>query len=814
MSEEARFARVAVPLPVDTLFTYAIPAGMDVEPGHAVRVPFGAQQLTGTVVSCTSTADIDHPKPILGLADPVPVIDAHQLDLCRWAARYYLAGLGEMIATAIPSPFKAKSRRVLEATAAGVAGLAARGDDTSAETLVLREVVARPGRTRSGLAHALTEDLDAAEVEAALAALARAGLVAVRVEEPKEVGIKRTFVHLLPAADAIALSGGARMREVLSALREAGGTQPLDHLVDTLGPGAREAITRMERKGWVRREDCEDQRPADAGPLPPPSVAPPLNDEQTTAVTAILGADPRPWLLHGVTGAGKTEVYLHLAREVLARGRQVLVLVPEIALTPQLLSRFRGRFGDAVAVLHSGLGPGERLREWRRIRAGVARVAVGARSAIFAPFADLGLVIVDEEHDDSYKQDDGVRYHARDLAVLRGHLLKAIVVLGSATPSLESWANAREGRYGLVRLTRRATPRPVPRIELIPMRGRPASLALAPELVEALRETFAGPGKAIVLYNRRGYAPTVECAGCGAFFECPSCRVGMVYHQRTQRVDCHYCGYHVPFRSDCQVCGGEIQLAGHGTERVEEELQAQFPDIGILRMDADTTRGRGAHASLLDRFRDGDARLLVGTQLVAKGHDFPDVHLAAVVGVDHILTMADFRSSERTWGLVSQLAGRAGRGDRPGRVLVQTRHDDHFVFRMLSGNPEDLDTFLEKEAHQRRMLGYPPTTRLTMIRVDGVDRGLAYGKAQEIARLLRAAAQSLPPFHGRLPVDVLGPTPAPMARLVGRYRFQVVVRGRNIDLYRRLLQDHRAALRAPARGGVRVTLDVDPRSLL
>lgn len=814
MSVRARFVRVAVPLPVDTLFTYAVPDGLHVDVGHAVRVPFGAQQLSGTVVECLGATDVENPKPLLGVVDPVPVIDAHQIELCRWAARYYLAGLGEMIATAIPSPYKAKARRVLEPTPGGVAALAARGEDAGAETLVLREIVSRPGRTRSGLAQALAAELGAEEVDAAAAALGRAGLVAVRIEEPKEVGRMRTFVELLPAADAVALPGGARMREVIAALRASGDPLPLDGLVGAHGPGARDAVARLEQKGLVRRFDAEDQRPAESLPEVRPSVAPPLNEEQIAAVDAILGADPRAWLLHGVTGAGKTEVYLHLARTVLERGRQVLVLVPEIALTPQLLARFRGRFGDAVAVLHSGLGPGERLREWRRIRAGAARVAVGARSAIFAPFADLGLIIVDEEHDDSYKQDDGVRYHARDLAVLRGHLLKAIVVLGSATPSLESWANARDGRYGLVRLTRRATPRPVPRIELVSMRGRPAALALAPELVEALRETFSGNGKAIVLYNRRGYAPTVECSGCGAFFECPSCRVGMVYHQRTQRVDCHYCGYHLPFRSDCQVCGGEIQLAGHGTERVEEELQAEFPEIGIIRMDADTTRGRGAHAALLDRFRDGDARLLVGTQLVAKGHDFPDVHLAAVVGVDHILTMADFRSSERTWSLVAQLAGRAGRGDRPGRVLVQTRHDDHFVFRMLAGNPEDMDTFLEKEAHQRRMLGYPPTTRLTLIRIDGVDRGLAHAKAQELTRALRSAAQALPAFHGRAPVDVLGPTPAPMARLVGRYRFQVVVRGRNVDAYRRLLQDARPALRAPARGGVRITLDVDPRSLL
>jgi primosomal protein N' (replication factor Y) len=346
------------------------------------------------------------------------------------------------------------------------------------------------------------------------------------------------------------------------------------------------------------------------------------------------------------------------------------------------------------------------------------------------------------------------------------------------------------------------------------MRGRPASLALAPELVEALRETFAGPGKAIVLYNRRGYAPTVECAGCGAFFECPSCRVGMVYHQRTQRVDCHYCGYHVPFRSDCQVCGGEIQLAGHGTERVEEELQAQFPDIGILRMDADTTRGRGAHASLLDRFRDGDARLLVGTQLVAKGHDFPDVHVAAVVGVDHLLMLPDFRSAERTYALVTQLAGRAGRGDVPGRVLVQTRHPDHFVFQRLAGDhdpeaPDETAAFYTEEARIRRVLGYPPFARLVLLRFEGVDREQTQARATELGQALRRSAAS----QGR-DLSVLGPVAAPLPRLVGRWRFQIVLRGRDPARFRRWLHEIRPMLDRGVRAGSRLIVDVDPRNLL
>ncbi|MDP6933602.1 MAG: primosomal protein N', partial [Myxococcota bacterium] len=368
---------------------------------------------------------------------------------------------------------------------------------------------------------------------------------------------------------------------------------------------------------------------------------------------------------------GKTEVYLRTAETVLAREKQVVVLVPEIALTPQLTGRFRSRFGDRIAVLHSGLTPPQRLREWRRIRAEEAGIVVGARSALFAPFRRLGLIIVDEEHDASYKQDDGVRYNARDLAVVRGHLEGCPVVLGSATPSLESWQNAQLDRYTRLKLPSRATPRPVPEIRVLdrrqPTRSREQASGaadagdpgiFAPEVASALEAVIQSQGKAIVLYNRRGFAPVVQCSGCGGHYTCPTCGVGMVYHQRRARVNCHYCGFYRHFRDLCPECGGTIELLGHGTERVEMALTSLLEGVNIARMDADTTASRGSHQRILDGFRKGDTQVLVGTQMVAKGHDFPNVHLAIVLGVDHLLGMPDFRCAERTFSLVTQLAGR------------------------------------------------------------------------------------------------------------------------------------------------------------
>lgn len=781
------FLRVAVPLPVHGTFTYSSPQAL--APGVAVRVPFGARLVNGWVVEEVETPEVATVRPVAEVLDPAPAFTPAQLAFYRWIAEYYLAPLGEVIATATPSGARVSTRRVYRATAAGVEAIAVDPPDGEPGT-VLRELVAHPGVTRTSLDRRLHGEV--ADVARALRALVDQGLAAGEdrvVEGPRDT---ETWVEAVPEADLAALSTRAvKVREALARLAE-GPTRAAE--LD--GP----AVSRLVKLGLARRfERARKTTTVDRAP----SVPPPLNDEQRAAVAAVDG--PGTWLLHGVTGAGKTEVYLALAARALGEGRQTLVLVPEISLTPQLTDRFEARFPGRVAVLHSALTPAERLREWRRIQAGEAEVTVGARSALFAPFDRLGLVVVDEENDDSYKQDEGVRYHARDLAVVRGRLAGCPVVLGSATPSLESWENARARRYHLLQLTRRATPRAVPTLEIVDMRIEPRvdghEPLLAAAVAGAVREALDQGGKAILLYNRRGFATFVECPGCGQAYECPSCGIAMVYHQAARRLDCHYCGFHRSFQPDCPKCGTTLEVYGKGTERVEEAVARAFPDAPVARMDADTTGERGAHARILDDFRSGRTRLLVGTQIVAKGHDFPDVHVAAVLGADHVLGMPDFRSAERVFSLVTQLIGRAGRGDTPGRVFLQTHHPDHPVFATIG----DMDAFAATEEKVRRALRYPPFARLVLLRVEGVDRTETVRAAAELARELRDAAHRFPG------VDVLGPAKAPLPRLVGRWRFQVVLRGREVRAFRAFLAEQHTRWRVPQ--GIRLVVDVDPRSL-
>lgn len=823
-SQAAIRVQVAPALPVSESWTYSAPPSLEVRLGHAVMVPFGGRQVAGYVIGPGDpSVPEERLRPVSRLLDVEPAFDEGQLAFMRWISAYYLAPLGEVIATALPAGLKRHGRRVILPNDEAVRELARPRIVEDERVQVLREVVARPGLTAGSLARRLHGEVGEPALARALAGLLKEGLL--REEERQEGGGGRIqTVRLAGPEVAETPVRGARMSSVLQTLADAGGTLDLAVLVGLEGGGAREAVNRLVEAGRVVRGEREDRGRATA-PLPPSSPPPPLHGAQREAVQAIVQTvGHRTFLLHGVTGSGKTEVYLHAAQEILQQGRQVLVLVPEISLTPQLTQRFQARFGDGVAVLHSGLSPAERHRQWRRIRAGDATVTVGARSGLFAPFNRLGLIVVDEEHDDSYKQDDGVRYHARDLAVVRGRMAECPVVLGTATPSGESWLNAAEGRYTMLRLRERATPRPVPTIELVDLRGRPPTSPLSQELVSALESTLSAGGKAIVLYNRRGYAPVVECTGCGNSFLCPSCGVGLVLHrQQGGRLQCHHCGYHQPYDPACPTCGADLAVLGHGTARVEESLLEAFPEAHVLRMDADTTQTRGSHARILDCFRDGDAQILVGTQMVAKGHDFPDVQLAAVVGVDHLLTMPDFRNAERVHALVTQLAGRAGRGTVAGRVLVQTLQPEHHVFQQLvqpclpETQPEDptcafpldllLDGFLASEMRQRRLLAHPPFSALVLVRVEGADAPAALAATRELAQALRGDSP-------RGPVRVQGPVSAPMARLMGRWRYQLVVRSSDRALLRRWLTAREPLLRRSPGKGLRLTVDVDPRNLM
>ncbi|MGH7893846.1 MAG: replication restart helicase PriA [Candidatus Binatia bacterium] len=574
-----------------------------------------------------------------------------------------------------------------------------------------------------------------------------------------------------------------------------------------------EALRGLVAAGLAERFLQPAGRPAlgHATSAPRPTLTPPQQVAADAVADAVRSADHASFLLHGITGSGKTEVFLTAAEATLAEGRDVLVLVPEIALTHQVVTRVRERFGDAVAVLHSGLGPRERWSEWRRIVTREARVVVGARSAVFAPVGRLGLVVVDEEHDASYKQEEGIRYHARDLAVVRARLARGVVVLASATPSAESYHAATEGRHRLLELLARPTAHPLPTVELIDLRGRPRAEEpglLSPELRAALGETLARGEQALIFLNRRGFATYLQCPACGATASCPHCSVTLTWHRARGALACHHCQFHRRPPERCESCQGPaLEAYGIGTERIEAALRAAYPEVTVDRLDRDVAQRAGAQRRILRDWHEGAISVLVGTQMVSKGHDVPGVTLVAVLLADQSLNVPDFRAAERTFQLLVQVAGRAGRGRLRGRVIVQTLRPGHPS--LVAARTHDYRTFIAEELARRRVLGYPPFSRLVLVRLDGTADALVEGAARTLGERLRAQARAL----GLGDDTVLGPAPPPVERVRGRYRWQLLLRHANVRGLRALARIARTLESEIRQRGLRLVVDVDPVSM-
>ena len=512
----------------------------------------------------------------------------------------------------------------------------------------------------------------------------------------------------------------------------------------------------------------------------PPSL---LTEPQKKAVEeigqALRSQKFHPFLLHGVTGSGKTEVYLRVIDEAVAQGRQALLLVPEIALTGQLVAYFRARIRFPMAVLHSGLSAGERSDEWRRIKKGLVKLVFGARSAIFAPLDHLGMIIVDEEHDPSYKQEEKVRYHARDLALVRGKMEDAVVVLGSATPSMESYYNAVEKKFHYLSLPSRIDHRPLPEIQVVDMRQEKGAgkerLIFSRALEDALRQNVERNEQALLFLNRRGFSTFALCRDCGFVYRCPNCSVSLIYHLPDKSFHCHYCDYCLPALSRCPECASvHIMLFGLGTQRLEEEIQKRLPGVRVGRMDRDTTSRKSSHQKILGQVRRGEINLLIGTQMITKGHDFPRVTLVGVLAADLSLNVPDFRASERTFQLLTQVAGRAGRGPLPGKVIIQTFNPHQHSVRMAQ--EQDFISFYQQEAKFRQEMGYPPFTRLINFRLEGNAEAKTLRYAKVIEQIVYRILQQNKKFQGQ--VEVLGPTPAPLARLKGKCRYQMLLKGK------------------------------------
>jgi primosomal protein N' (replication factor Y) (superfamily II helicase) len=750
---------VAIPLPLEGNFHYLVPDRLVplALPGTRVLVPFGRRKVTGYLLGEAAPA-AGELKEVLDVLDEAPLFNAEELEFYRWIAGYYLHPLGEVIKMALPAGINVVSRYRCETAEDG--------------SPVLREFLS--------------------------------GGKSVRTER---------FYASIPDPPSKPRGKAVEILEFLDFLREQHGEGEASELS---GPLLRarfgHCTPQLNRLVELRAVRCVEREvyrdPFRAESFGKDALLE-LNADQQAAFTAIAAGIASnsfaPFLLHGVTGSGKTEVYLQSIALALTAGKSALVLVPEIALTPQLVGRFKRRFDCGIAVLHSGLSDGERYDEWRRIRRGEAVIVIGARSALFAPLTRLGVIVVDEEHEGSYKQSEGVRYNSRDLALVRGKMAGAAVVLGSATPLVTSYYAARQGRLGYLHLPNRVRELPMPDTLMLDARGQRGKTFL-PELVHAIEDNLDAGGQTLLFLNRRGFATYLVCQACGHVLRCPNCEVTLTYHRGKGRHVCHYCDYSLAALSSCPSCKGkEITLLGRGTERVEDEVKELFPLARVARMDRDSTKGKGGHARVLKALEDGSVDILIGTQMIAKGHDFPGVTLVGVVSADASLNLPDFRSSERTFQLVTQVMGRAGRGDKPGRVLVQTLAPEHYA--LTHAVAHDYEGFYAQEIAFREDVGYPPFAHLASLTFSGIVAAQAENSAQEAASLLRKIKGDC-----RLRVEILGPVTAPLGKVRGRYRWQILLKGRDRSELHRILFHFRAGYNHPA--AVRLIVDVDPVEML
>jgi primosomal protein N' (replication factor Y) len=793
------------------------------------------------------------PRAILELLEARPLFDRAHIELIEFLASYYMAPLAEAYRNVIPAVARVESRVMYKAGAAPLPLTMA--TMSALESALIVAVTRRPQTARQlGRLGGRSHNSKSGEVEAALARLMSEGSIA-RQEGTR--GRHREavppLVRLRESAAAPAAAGvrGARQRAIVDHLRVHGATR-LDALEAAVA-GARIVVRTMAQRGVV------EMIAASAITSTTESAPPDLSSEQAAAVAAATPAVRErrfeTFLLWGVTASGKTEVYLRLAAEALAASRRVLVLVPEIALADQVVRAFRARFGPLVGIAHSAQNVAERWASWMAALSGDSRIMIGPRSVVFAPLPDPGLIVVDEEHDSAYKNEEGIRYNARDLAVALGRFANCPVVLGSATPSAESYVNTRRGRYRMLRLARRVGDRAMAAVEIIDLRehlraeeakrsadegprrvkplasrgksdaieaaavegvtvsvgaeaaNAPAAIPLSATLIDALRMNLASGGQSMVFLNRRGYHNFLQCHLCGNVIACPNCSVSMTFHLRDRSLRCHYCGENAPAPDKCPECDGYgLAGQGFGTERLVQTLAELVPDARIERMDSDTSGRRGARASIMASLGRGDIDIIVGTQMITKGFDFPGVTLVGVVMADLALNMPDFRSAERTFQLLTQVAGRAGRGDRPGRVLIQTYAPFHYSIR--AARDQDYARFIRRELELRRELMYPPFARLALVRIEGADAARVSAMASRVAAALgrRARPDSM---------RILGPAPAPIERIKRRYRWQVLLKAQELNEMRAALGAMRAETAAAAEeAGVHVIIDVDPINML
>lgn len=808
-NQDIRYFNVAVTVPVGETFTYSASGEFMtlVQPGIRVLVPFAGRRVTGYVLEVCEPPALQSIKQILDVLDEKPLFPPSMGPFFKWVAEYYLHPVGEVIESALPGGLTVNDVKRFAITEAGKQALA-EGHLSDLESDVLKLMESRPLSMKE-ICFRLGQNLPRAFFQS-LILKNRVSVETTFTRNRAKHRLER-FVRLSEPTPP-EKEGSKLRKSILNILKAMKGEISVADL-KSLVPTAPGALKKMEEAGLVAIE----YRAVYRDPFGDPIVrdrAPVLTPEQSQVVSEImesLGKGYSAFLLSGVTGSGKTEVYMRLAEETLKQGRQVLVMVPEIALISQVERRFRARFGDCIGVLHSGLSNGERYDQWIRISGHQAPVVIGARSAVFAPLDRLGLIVVDEEHDGSYKQDHGLMYHGRDLAVKRARDGACVVVLGSATPSVQSTYNVETKKYREVTLTQRIEKRPLSSVQIVDLAETKGLGGIrkffSATLIRAMKETLDRKEQALIFLNRRGFSNLSVCGACGQPLKCRNCDITLTLHRSTKSHQCHYCGFAQPAGLHCPVCGSEnIQHLGAGTEKIEAAVSSLFPEARIARMDRDTTSTKGSMLKILKGLKAREIDILIGTQMVAKGHDFPHITLVGVICADLSLSFPDFRSGARTFQLLAQVSGRAGRGEVPGRVILQTFNPGHFS--VVAAKTQDFRVFYNQDIEFRKALKYPPFTRLLLVRISGKDSEETRKHAVILGKVLNDLQKSL---EYRDSISILGPTASALHRVANLFRWQILIKAGDSKSLHAFMERSRASNpRLFSSKTIKMTLDVDP----
>ena len=813
MKPENRYIEVAVALPVSKTFTYSVPEALwpFITAGKRVLVPFGRRRVTGYILGTSPEINPGEIKHVLDVLDEKPLFPPSMISFFQWISDYYKHPIGDVIKNGLPGGLTLYDYASIVLTDEGKRTLK-ENRATVIEKSVLMFLEAGPVRLKK-LNQKLHQTIPAALIQS----LQRDGLI-LQTRELGAAATKSRMERFVSLADAtLPFDRLSKSRKKILTILESNGEIPVAGLKKQV-PTAARLIRALENDGYVKIRNKRIFRDPLGEPIHP-DRAPALSVEQQNVVTEIgacIDQGFATFLLQGVTGSGKTEVYMHVAAETLKKGKRVLVLVPEIALITQMERRFRARFGERIAVLHSGLSAGERYDQWSRILQQDADIAIGARSAIFAPFSDIGLIVVDEEHDTSYKQETNLRYNARDLAVVRAKLNDCLALLGSATPSLQSYYNVSAKKFIEVKLEQRIKSRPMPEIKIVDLREsrgyRGVRRFITPELHQAIKDTLHRREQVLLFLNRRGFANFALCGSCGNPLRCKHCDISLTFHQKSNAFKCHYCGFSRAAVSNCDICGSsDIRKLGLGTEKIEVAINELFPDARAARMDRDTTTRKGSIVKLLKGLRDRTIDILIGTQMIAKGHDFPSITLVGIICADLSLSFPDFRAGERTFQLLAQVSGRAGRGASPGRVVLQTYNPDHFS--IMAAKDQDFHSFYTQEMSFRKALNYPPFSKMIQLKISGKDKSKTRDQATHLGDLCRTLKTADSSLYGS--VEIMGPIEASLTKIARRYRWQILLKGISVKALHKfigqLLSQNPGVFNNYS---VRVVIDVDPMTVM